>query len=110
MPRVSKPVPAPRRLIRKPEVRRLTGYSDDTLWRKEKELVDPFPRRVQLSPMAVAWFEDEVQLWIAARVRQAGKRPSVQLQDGPKGAAPSGVDAKKATAPTKPPRVARKRE
>jgi prophage regulatory protein len=73
MPRVSKPLPAPRRLIRKPEVRRLTGYSDTTIWREEK--AGRFPQRVALSPMAVAYFEDEVVDWINARVRQFGKRP-----------------------------------
>ena len=77
MPGVPKPLPAPRRLIRKPEVRRLTGYSDTTIWRLEQAEVDPFPQRVTLSPMAVAWFEDEVVLWIQSRVRQRGKRPGL---------------------------------
>jgi hypothetical protein len=36
---------AARRIIRKAEVRRRTGYSDTTIWRLERD--DLFPRRVQ---------------------------------------------------------------
>jgi prophage regulatory protein len=66
---------AERRIIRKPEVRRRTGLSDTTIWRKEKG--GEFPQRVQLSSdgMAVGWFEDEVDAFIHSRVRGPGKRP-----------------------------------
>jgi prophage regulatory protein len=73
--------PAERRIIRKPEVRRRTGYSYTSIWREEK--AGRFPKRVQLSPMAVGWFEDEVLDWIQSRVRRGGKRPPVQYRDGP---------------------------
>jgi prophage regulatory protein len=72
LPKLRKTEPS-RRLIRKPELRRLVPYSDTTIWRKEK--AGQFPRRVQLSPTAVAWFEDEILAWIQSRVRQAGKSP-----------------------------------
>jgi prophage regulatory protein len=36
-----------------------------TLWRWEQE--GRFPRRVKLGPNSVAWFEDEVDAWQAAR-------------------------------------------
>lgn len=72
---------AGRRIIRKPEVERLTGYSGVQIWRLEGKGL--FPRRVQLSPMAVGWFEDEVFEWIQSRVRQGGKRPPVQYRGGP---------------------------
>jgi prophage regulatory protein len=67
--------PAARRIIRRPEVKRRTGYSGTTIWRKEKE--GTFPKHVQLSPdgMAVGWYEDEVDDWIRSRVREPGKRP-----------------------------------
>jgi prophage regulatory protein len=68
------PEPAPRRLIRLPEVLRRVPYSATTIWRKEK--AGQFPRRVQLGPMASAWYEDEIDTWIESRVRQAGKRPA----------------------------------
>ena len=72
---------AGRRIIRKPEVCRRTGYSPVQLWRLEKQGL--FPYRVQLSPMAVGWYEDEVDEWIRSRVRQGGKRPPVQWRGGP---------------------------
>jgi prophage regulatory protein len=73
--RQRKTAPTERRIIRRPEVRRRTGYSDTTIWRKEKE--GTFPERVQLSSdgMAVGWYEDEVDAWIQSRIREPGKRP-----------------------------------
>jgi len=73
--------PAARSLIRKPEVRRRTGYSDTTIWRLERDGL--FPRRVQIGEMAVGWYEDEISEWIQSRVRQGGKRPTVQYRGGP---------------------------
>jgi predicted DNA-binding transcriptional regulator AlpA len=72
----------PRRLIRKQEVLHRTGYSHTTIWRLEKAGL--FPLRVQLSPMAVGWFEDEVDEWIASRIRQGGKKPSVLAPNVPR--------------------------
>jgi prophage regulatory protein len=71
---------AERRIIRKPEVVRRTGYSAVQIWRFERDGL--FPKRVQLGPMAVGWFEDEVLDWIQSRVRQGGKRPPVQYRGG----------------------------
>jgi len=71
---------AARRIIRKAEVRRRTGYSDTTIWRLERD--DMFPRRVQIGPMAVGWYENEVDAWVASRIRQGGKRPPVQWRGG----------------------------
>jgi prophage regulatory protein len=69
--------PAARRIVRRPEVRRRTGYSDTTIWRKEK--AGEFPKRIALSPdgMAVGWFEDEIDEWIQSRIRGPGKRPAL---------------------------------
>ncbi len=49
------------RLIRKPELLKLTGISYSTIKRmmKRKE----FPARVRLSGNTVAWYEDEVLKW-----------------------------------------------
>jgi len=74
LPKHRKAEPAPRRLIRKPELLRRVPYSDTTIWREEK--AGRFPRRVQLGPGAVGWYEDEIDAWINARIRQAGKRPA----------------------------------
>jgi predicted DNA-binding transcriptional regulator AlpA len=69
-----------RTIIRKRDVTRRTGLSHTTIWRYER--VDLFPHRIKLNPAAtddtgpVGWFEDEVDDWIAARVRAAGKPQS----------------------------------
>jgi prophage regulatory protein len=57
-------------LIRRPEVKKKTGFSDATIDRKE--LKGEFPRRVQLSDRAVAWVEEEIDQWINERVRGFG--------------------------------------
>jgi prophage regulatory protein len=72
LPKLREHEPAARQIIRKPTVRKLTGYSDTTIWRKEKK--GEFPPRVQLSPMAVGWFADEIDDWVRSRIRAVGKR------------------------------------
>ena len=62
-----------RKLIRKRVLQQRVPYSDTQIWRLEKK--GEFPERVQLGPGAVAWFEDEVDAWIAERLRGLGKRP-----------------------------------
>ena len=54
------------RLIRFREVKRLTGLSGATLYRKMS--AREFPRPVRLGANACAWPLSEVQDWIAARV------------------------------------------
>ena len=58
------------RLIRIDEVKRLTGLSTATLYRKiaAKE----FPRPVRLGAVARAWPLSEVQDWIAGRMELRG--------------------------------------
>ena len=55
------------RILREPEVRRLTGVSRITRWRWERE--GQFPKRLQLSTNVVGWREDEVLAWINSRPR-----------------------------------------
>jgi prophage regulatory protein len=62
-----------RKIIRKPRLRELTGYSDSQIWRYEK--LNLFPARIQLGPMAVGWDEAEVLAWLKSRVRGMGKQP-----------------------------------
>ena len=61
-------------IIRKPELTRRTGLSAATI--RRLELAGKFPKRLQLSTMAVGWDEREVVAWIegraAARDAQAG--------------------------------------
>jgi prophage regulatory protein len=56
-----------RRILRKKEVRHRTGYSDTTIWRRERQ--GRFPARVQLSEHSVGWYEDEIDAWIRDRIR-----------------------------------------
>ncbi|WP_198947976.1 helix-turn-helix transcriptional regulator [Magnetofaba australis] len=58
------------RILRKPEVRKLTGLSGTTLWRRER--AGDFPKSVRLSPNAIGWRRSEVEAWMAS-LRPAGQ-------------------------------------
>jgi predicted DNA-binding transcriptional regulator AlpA len=62
-----------RRIIRKQERKNRTGLSDSHTWRLEQAGLHPV--RVQLSPMAIGWFEDEIDLFVETRPRAGGKQP-----------------------------------
>jgi prophage regulatory protein len=54
------------RILREPEVERLTGLSRSSRWRLERE--GKFPQRLQLSQNAVGWRNSEIRAWIESRV------------------------------------------
>ena len=56
-------------ILRKPEVKRRTGYSDTTLWRKSTDPDDDFPAARRLGPNSVGWLESEIGVWIESRAR-----------------------------------------
>jgi prophage regulatory protein len=58
-------------LLRLAAVCALTGVKKSLLYElmKEPDPADRFPRPVRLSARAVAWKEDEVRAWMAARPR-----------------------------------------
>ena len=58
--------PAPSRLLRLPEVQRLTGLGRSTIYK----LIDAgtFPRQRKVTPTVVVWPEHEVAAWIAGVV------------------------------------------
>ena len=58
------------RLIRIGEVKRLTGLSTATLYRRMS--AEEFPRPVRLGVAARAWPLSEVQNWIAGRIELRG--------------------------------------
>jgi len=62
------------RLIRIGEVKRLTGLSTATIYRKVSQ--KEFPRPVPLGAFARAWPLSEVQDWIAGRIALRGAAPS----------------------------------
>lgn len=55
------------KLLRIDEVKRRTGLSRTTIWRRERE--GEFPERVRLGGNSVAWREEEVERWIENRPR-----------------------------------------
>ena len=56
---------AGQRLIRLPEVLRLTGHSRSNLYRKIQS--SQFPEPVRLGPRSVAWRVSDVLAWIDTR-------------------------------------------
>ena len=94
-----------RSIIRKPEVLKRTGLSDTTIWRLER--ADDFPARVQLTEGgSVGWVESEVERWVHARVRGAGKRPPRALEPSPTPSPTPSPPPRIATAPETPPLTA----
>ena len=68
---IAQPVGADRprvlRLLRLKEVKRLTGLSTATVYRRMKE--GTFPRSHSLGGSMVAWSEAEIEDWILAALR-----------------------------------------
>lgn len=63
------------RLLKLPEVIRLTGYSRDSIYRLARD--NKFPRRVELSERASRWREDEIMDWIEKRSAERGQPQEV---------------------------------
>lgn len=58
------------RIMRKPEVIKMTGLSGTTLWRLEKE--GEFPKKIQLSKRLIGWSEADIQEWIDNKKTRRG--------------------------------------
>lgn len=54
------------RIIREPEVKRLTGLSRSQRWRLTRAGI--FPHHVQLSERALGWVESEIMQWVKDRI------------------------------------------
>jgi prophage regulatory protein len=63
--------PSSRRiLLRKAEMKRRTGeFHDATYYRWEAQGL--FPKRVQIGPNCIGWYEDEIDAWASSRERVA---------------------------------------
>ena len=62
--------PDPRRLIRLPALKALTGLSRSSIYRLAQDpglAAEAFPRSVKIGRRAVAWRESEVLAWLDAR-------------------------------------------
>ena len=54
------------RIIRLHELKKLTGLSTSTIWRKEKE--NTFPKRRRISKRAIGWGYNEINQWINEQI------------------------------------------
>jgi prophage regulatory protein len=73
-----------RRILRLPAVEAKTGDSKSTI--RRKEVAGLFPRRVQIGPNAIGWFEDEIDAHLEALPRkQLGikKEEKIEARSGP---------------------------
>ena len=59
--------PTPERLIRLPEVRRLTGLGKTQIYERMRH--GTFPRATKIG-VSTLWVESEVQAWIHARIAE----------------------------------------
>lgn len=58
---------APIRMLRLAQVRAMTGLGKTKIYELQAE--GDFPMRIKLTGHCVAWIEDEMQSWLAGRVR-----------------------------------------
>jgi prophage regulatory protein len=70
------------RILRRPEVLRITGLSASSVLRMERS--GRFPRHVRLPGHAVGWREDEVQEWIDSLARGGELHQEHQSSHDPK--------------------------
>jgi prophage regulatory protein len=61
-------------LLRFPEVQKRTRKSRAQTWRDIG--AGKFPAPVQIGPNSIAWFEDEIDAWLASRPRRAYGAPT----------------------------------
>ena len=61
------------RLLKLPEVTRLTVPESSVYWRISR---GEFPRPIKIGERASAWNSDEIDAWIAAKI-EAGRRAAV---------------------------------
>lgn len=56
------------RIIRKPELIRMLGVSDPSIYRWER--AGKFPKRIRLGGSACGWLASEVELWLAMKASE----------------------------------------
>jgi prophage regulatory protein len=66
------------KLYRLPEVMKFTGWSRPKIYAEMHE--GRFPRQVRVSPMTVAWLEDELVQWQAERIAQRDAKLAKRAQ------------------------------
>ncbi len=63
----------PRRLLRNADLDKRGIMSRVNRWRRVK--AGTFPAPVQIRPNSVAWYEDEIEAWLASRPRRTYGAP-----------------------------------
>ena len=63
--------PSRDRLMRRPEVERVTGKSRSAIYREMA--AGSFPRKVRIGPNSVAWLASEIDRYVALRVASSRK-------------------------------------
>ncbi|MCB1613964.1 MAG: AlpA family phage regulatory protein [Xanthomonadales bacterium] len=58
------------RVLRRPEVERITGLSRSSIYRGMAN--DDFPRAITISKKSVGWLASSIEAWLAARVAASG--------------------------------------
>ena len=62
------------RLLRRPEVERMTGLSRSTIYLLLSS--GAFPKPVNIGPRAVAWVETEIAEWVQSRISERDQSPA----------------------------------
>jgi prophage regulatory protein len=60
-------------ILRLPAVRARVGLSRSTIYQRISD--GTFPKPVNLGARAVGWLEDEISLWLAARIQRSRNAP-----------------------------------
>lgn len=63
---------AEERLIRLPEVMKMTSLARSTVWHLAKN--GSFPQPIRLSPKITVWRAGEIQDWIKSRIRDSANK------------------------------------
>jgi predicted DNA-binding transcriptional regulator AlpA len=58
------------RIGRTPEVLQITRFSRTSLWRRQRDPVDPFPPGIPLGPNTTGFDLDEVEAWLERKKAQ----------------------------------------
>ena len=69
------------RILRQPEVSKVTGLPRSSLYRRLREGTFPLP--VQTGPNSVGWFASEVQEWLRTRPRATVRVHAGEERYGP---------------------------
>lgn len=54
------------RILRFPDVKKMTGLSRTTIWRLEKQ--DAFPKTIKITGHVNGWLEREIKEWISSKM------------------------------------------